>query len=953
MAENVGVVPLVRMIGLSESTRAKQAEMERIVAEVEAKKSQQEAKDTAESEDAKRYGPASAEALKQQVAAQPTVPETESNARLAQLLKDQEEAARKALEAVKKPEVPPTEEPPSIPELEPLRRVARTEQTPEDVKALSDAGLIEIYKDQPVITEAGLEVLPEAERPRLTPEARKIQIDTGASSVVAEAISKGLRIGVDQVPFDFKMPEGWTIDGDIYVPPAPVVEPPVAPLVEPPVAPTVTPPVEPEVRPVVDAATLNPRGKQANKILTSAGVDPETAAYVAQQYQEEAGEMGAEEWRAFILDKFEENGGVIPAQMRYSEDQEYYEMAFGIGPEEAATLVENAKGQNAQMAQAELEQNKQWRRKDEQQITEAQQGVAVAQPETQAVPLPAGEVPPSPAIEGRRVPLAAPEAPPVAGAVTEEQANQVVKDAQEARAKGKPVDVPIEDGEAKSLAPKDTLDRSVRDALISVSRLNLSKIAQSNPNEIMMQDVAAILAKLNMPLLDKEQVKSLASQGKRGRAQRFRGGPILMPSSVRETVETFVHEVGHTLTGDQIDLYAPRKTIGRGKPYLDALNKVIADPNTPEPISRLFSLYISTIEQLGITEQYFGAKGIAGTPDADTSAAMAKRRQATGALRKDLDYGTRYGLANVSEFVSQTFSEQSFRDLLKTLKDPTNPKKTLWSAFVEAIQRILQLPKGSMAAAVIEVSVDIGMTVPAKKGRGRAAPSPVSETNMAPEGEPEEGAQTIQMQFESNDERLQQIFARRMYDADLPDIVNKETVQNSFDAIKDAEEMGEIPAGEGLILYSQKDIKVDGQDRVRVTFIDNGAGMTPEILQNAFFTVGGTFKRSKKASGGFGIAKLGMFMSAEKVYVETVRDGVVTSADVDKKFFSSSQGKKQSFPVEITKDPSRKNGTMVVLDFEKTFGYFIKLFELSRVSTQCIKNSNRGWSLTEMFEGFY
>ena len=103
----------------------------------------------------------------------------------------------------------------------------------------------------------------------------------------------------------------------------------------------------------------------------------------------------------------------------------------------------------------------------------------------------------------RRAGQAAPEAPPVAGAVTEEQANKVIKDAQEARAKGKPVDVPIEDGEAKSLAPKDTLDRSVRDALISVSRLNLSKIAQSNPNEIMMQDVAAILAKLNMPLLDK------------------------------------------------------------------------------------------------------------------------------------------------------------------------------------------------------------------------------------------------------------------------------------------------------------------------------------------------------------------------------------------------------------------------------------------------------------------
>ena len=162
-------------------------------------------------------------------------------------------------------------------------------------------------------------------------------------------------------------------------------------------------------RPAVDVEALSPNAKRANRILTNTGIDPETAAFVAQQYQDEIADLGGEELRAFVLDKFEENGGVIPAQMRYSEDQEYYELAFGIGPEEAETLVENAKGQNTQMAQAELEQNKQWRRKDEQ-ITETQQGVAVAQPEAQAVPVPAGEVPPSPAIEGRRVPLAAPEA---------------------------------------------------------------------------------------------------------------------------------------------------------------------------------------------------------------------------------------------------------------------------------------------------------------------------------------------------------------------------------------------------------------------------------------------------------------------------------------------------------------------------------------------------------------
>jgi hypothetical protein len=114
------------------------------------------------------------------------------------------------------PEITPT---PETPNLEPLRRVARAEQTEEDVSGLVGQGLVELYNGQPVITQAGLETLPEAERPRLNPEARKIQIDTGSNEVVAEAIAKGLRIGVDQVGTGVRMPAGWTLLEDIYVPP--------------------------------------------------------------------------------------------------------------------------------------------------------------------------------------------------------------------------------------------------------------------------------------------------------------------------------------------------------------------------------------------------------------------------------------------------------------------------------------------------------------------------------------------------------------------------------------------------------------------------------------------------------------------------------------------------------------------------------------------------------------
>lgn len=633
--EAQNLIPLSRMIGISEGMKIQLEEEARIEEALRQEEAKREARRTAESDEAKRYGPQAAEALKQQVGSIPETPEAEqAKVRLAELLRREEEIKRQAVEALQKKE--------SIP------------------------------------------------------------------------------------------------DGE--VPPTGVV--PVVPPVEPPVAPP-TPPVEPETRPIIAPESLNPRGKQANKVLTSVGVDPETAAFVAQQYQDEAGEMGAEEWREFVLAKFQENGGVIPAATRYSEDAEYYQLAFNVGPEEAAQMVENAKYQNQQMAQAELERNKQWRRKDEARVTEAERGVVAPPPTGEGVAVGAGEVPPRPAIEGRRVPITvpAPQAvvtpPPtaalpegaMAGAITEGQANRIIEEAKKERERKPPRDVPYRGRQATPLAPKDIIGKTAREALLETSRLNLSKIANRSPNEIMMQDVAAILAELNAPILDSEKVVSLSSIKRRGRARRVRLSDgrtvIAMPSSIRSTMETLVHEIGHTITADMVEKYAPRKMTGRGQNYLNALNKAIADPATPEPVQRLFSLYISTIEQLGITEQFFGANGVAGTPDPDTSVALAQRKQNQGTLRVDLNSDQLYGLANVAEFVSQTFSEPAFRDLLKTLQDPTNPRKTLWQAFVEAIQRILQLPKGSMAAAVIEASVDIGMITPPSGVRARgAAPTP-------------------------------------------------------------------------------------------------------------------------------------------------------------------------------------------------------------------------------------
>ena len=132
-------------------------------------------------------------------------------------------------------------------------RVARAEATPQEFESLVEQGLAEEYKGQQVITQAGIDTLPENERPRLTPQARRIQIDTGSSEVVAEAISKGLRFGVDQVPPTFKMPEGWTLDGDIYIPPTVEAAPKVTPVTPPPTETVVEVRIPKKAQPLVDA----------------------------------------------------------------------------------------------------------------------------------------------------------------------------------------------------------------------------------------------------------------------------------------------------------------------------------------------------------------------------------------------------------------------------------------------------------------------------------------------------------------------------------------------------------------------------------------------------------------------------------------------------------------------------------------------------------------------------
>ena len=269
-----------------------------------------------------------------------------------------------------------------------------------------------------------------------------------------------------------------------------------------------------------------------------------------------------------------------------------------------------------------------------------------------------------------------------------------------------------------ALNPKTVIGMTARRALKHASELNIitpddvkdkEAIWRTGtvvkPNYALMQDAAAIIAEQDIPILDREKIVSLSSRGRRGRAIRFWGGDIGLPSTKGTRVQTLVHEVAHTLTVDKTHQVAPRNG-GSGKNYIGLLKLKIADTKIEEPVRRLMGLYISTLEQLGIMDQYGKVGGLAGTSNADSSVNAARKLQAEGKLRKDLDGNQLYALANIEEFIAQTFSAPQFRDLLKTLKDP-NTKKSIWREFVQAIKDLFGLTSDSMAAAVIEATFDI------------------------------------------------------------------------------------------------------------------------------------------------------------------------------------------------------------------------------------------------------
>jgi hypothetical protein len=124
-----------------------------------------------------------------------------------------------------------------------------------------------------------------------------------------------------------------------------------------------------------------------------------------------------------------------------------------------------------------------------------------------------------------------------------------------------------------------------------------------------------------------------------------------------------------------------------------------------------------------------------------------------------------------------------------------------------------------------------------------------------------------------NKQQLLMLLGPTMYNKPLAQVAIKELLQNSFDAIKARMNIT------GNTTTGNLNITVDYNNRT-ISIQDDGIGMTPDIVKNAFLSIGGTNKEGldvSERSGGFGLAKVQFLLGSEYVRVVTIRDGIKTS----------------------------------------------------------------------------
>jgi hypothetical protein len=162
--------------------------------------------------------------------------------------------------------------------------------------------------------------------------------------------------------------------------------------------------------------------------------------------------------------------------------------------------------------------------------------------------------------------------------------------------------------------------------------------------------------------------------------------------------------------------------------------------------------------------------------------------------------------------------------------------------------------------------------------------------------------------FTADMDALIPVIGANMYGSNIADVAVKEMLQNSFDAVKESVKKGQIDVGD-------INVTINENDRT-LTVEDDGVGMTPDIVRKAFFTIGGSAKELDpgETSGGLGMAKMGVLMGAERVQIDTVRDGIRTTVDATRDEIAQS-----NFKIRKSPAPKGEHGTKITLKIPQNY----------------------------------
>jgi hypothetical protein len=122
----------------------------------------------------------------------------------------------------------------------------------------------------------------------------------------------------------------------------------------------------------------------------------------------------------------------------------------------------------------------------------------------------------------------------------------------------------------------------------------------------------------------------------------------------------------------------------------------------------------------------------------------------------------------------------------------------------------------------------------------------------------------------ANTQRLSKMLGNKLYGTpqDIAKVSVKELFQNSFDAIKEALESGQLTKG-------KVNISANSMTRT-IRVVDNGPGMPTSVMGGQFLQIAGTVKGTTRASGGLGVAKMLFLFENKELEVVSLRNGVVS-----------------------------------------------------------------------------